>query len=241
MKRNIIQIDEEKCNGCGLCIPGCKEGALQIVNGKAKLISDIYCDGLGECLGECPEGALTVVERDAPSFDGKAVEEHLQKQKAPTPAVAMTEGCPGSRIRNIQLAAQRCTPTTSNDSCLSHWPVQLMLVPPQAGFLSEADILMCADCAPFAYPNFHRDYLAERAVLVGCPKLDQIKFYEEKMVEIFLIAKPKSVTVLRMEVPCCGGLSQMVIRARNRAKSGTKLEIHTLSVEGQLINQETIV
>ena len=254
MKRNIIHIDEEKCDGCGLCIPGCREGALQIIDGKAKLVSEVYCDGLGECLGHCPQGALTVIEREAPEFSEEAVARHLAAQgEAPAPHAG---GCPGSAVRTLNHGTGGCpgsserhlTPpspspkaSASSFSKLGHWPVQMMLVMPQAAFLKEADLLICADCAPFAYPDIHQHYLAGRAVLVGCPKLDRIEFYEEKMVEIFEVAKPRSVTILRMEVPCCGGLPQMVIRARNRAKAATPITIHTIGIEGHIINRENIV
>jgi ferredoxin len=211
--RKIVRIDEEKCTGCGLCIPNCAEGALQIVDGKAKLITDKFCDGLGACLGHCPEGAITVIEREAEDFDEKAVEVHLHKQKQaqpkleprPTPVFA---GCPSSRTMQFKVpkAEGSTSSTTSSTSQLTQWPVQLKLVPINAPYFQEADLLIAADCVPFAYPDFHRDFLKGKALVVGCPKLDDIQFYKEKLTEIFKTNAIKSITVPYMEVPCCFGL-----------------------------------
>ncbi len=211
--RKIVRIDEEKCNGCGLCIPNCAEGALQIIDGKAKLITDKFCDGLGACLGHCPEDAITVIEREAEEFDEKAVEVHLHKQKEvepqpePKPQPVFT-GCPSSRAMHFKApeAEERASSTASSVSQLIQWPVQLKLVPVNAPYFQDADLLIAADCVPFAYPNFHQDFLKGKAVVVGCPKLDDIQLYKEKLTEIFKSNSIKSVTVPYMEVPCCFGL-----------------------------------
>ena len=237
--RKIIRIDEEKCDGCGDCVTACAEGAIQLVNGKAKLVSDSYCDGLGACLGECPQGAITVEEREAAAYDEAAVERHLAGMKADRtqPAPAGHHGCPGAALQTLQ---RRQAPNTSMawnagssaQSQLGQWPVQLMLVPPHAPFLKSADILICADCVPFAVPDFHQRYLAGRAVLVGCPKLDDLQHYFEKLQAIFQTAQPKSITVLRMEVPCCGGIGQAAVQARNLTVRNVPLEIHTIGIRG---------
>ena len=214
--RKIVRIDEEKCNGCGLCIPNCAEGAIQIVDGKAKLVSDKFCDGLGACLGHCPEDAITISEREAEEFDEKAVEIHLHKkhevpsqlhpQPQPKPQPEFT-GCPSSRVLQFQVHKPIETgPTTPSVSMLSQWPIQLKLVPVDAPYFEDADLLIAADCVPFAYANFHQDFLKGKAVVVGCPKLDDIHLYKEKLTAIFKANSIKSVTVPFMEVPCCFGL-----------------------------------
>jgi len=228
--RAIIQIDEEKCTGCGQCIPGCAEGALQIVDGNARLIGEIYCDGLGACLGECPEGALTLERREADPFDEKAVEALLERPHGEDP---LSCGCPGSAMRMLKAdAAERVSNAPASASALTHWPVQLTLVPPGAPFLRGADVLICADCVPFAMPDLHARYIAGRAVLVGCPKLDDANHYRAKLEGIFREAQPKSITVLRMEVPCCGGLAQIVTEAHAVAKLSCPLEIRVVEIQG---------
>jgi Pyruvate/2-oxoacid:ferredoxin oxidoreductase delta subunit len=211
--RKIVKIDEGKCTGCGLCIPNCAEGALQIVDGKAKLITDKFCDGLGACLGHCPEDAITIIEREAEEFDEKAVEVHLHQQKESTqPHKPQPEhpfgGCPSSRVLQFQAPEPRVEygQKESTVSELSQWPVQLKLVPVDAPYFKDADLLIAADCVPFAYPDFHRDFLKGKAVVVGCPKLDDIHLYREKLTAIFKANSIKSVTVPFMEVPCCFGL-----------------------------------
>lgn len=251
MKRKIISIDESKCNGCGLCIPGCHEGALQIVDGKAKLVADVYCDGLGACLGECPQGALTIEEREAVEFDQNVVDQRLSALKAKQTGGCPSQshghshggGCPGSAMRQIQRpapAASAVSATGSAQSQLGQWPVQLMLVPPAAPFLHEADILLCADCVPFALPDFHTRYLAGRAVLVGCPKLDDSDHYLNKLIEMFKAAGPKRVTVVRMEVPCCGGLAWLAEEARRAAGLDFPLEVHTIGIQGGVVKTQTV-
>jgi Fe-S-cluster-containing hydrogenase component 2 len=246
VKRKIIEIDEELCTGCGQCIISCAEGALEIVDGKAKLVADKYCDGLGACLGECPEGALTVVERDAEDFDEHAVEERLEdlkKQEAAQPAMAC--GCPSAQIRTFtpekwtrESAASAAHETAS---ALTHWPVQIRLVPPTAPFLKNADLLVAADCTPVAYPDFHRDFLEGKAVLIGCPKFDDVQEYVEKFAGIFSHASINSVTVVIMEVPCCGGLPMIVRRGMEIAGKSIPLEQIVISARGEILRREKLV
>jgi Pyruvate/2-oxoacid:ferredoxin oxidoreductase delta subunit len=211
--RKIVKIDAEKCNGCGLCIPNCAEGALQIVDGKAKLISEKFCDGLGACLGHCPQDAIIVIEREAEDFDEKAVEAYIHKQKQSQPKrepqpTPMFTGCPSSMAMHFKVPETQTETisTTRSVSQLTQWPVQLKLVPINAPYFQDADLLIAADCVPFAYPDFHRDFLKGKVVVVGCPKLDDIQFYKEKLTEIFKANSIKSLTVPYMEVPCCFGL-----------------------------------
>ncbi|MHC4661402.1 MAG: ATP-binding protein [Planctomycetota bacterium] len=242
-KRKIIEIDEEKCTGCGLCVPSCHEGALQIVDGKAKLVKDIYCDGLGDCLGECPEDALHIIEREADEFDEKAVEEHLKNQaeeKAPEPPLPC--GCPGSAMMNFTCdeAVKPEAPAAKMKSRLSQWPVQIMLVPPEAPFLKHADLLITADCVPFALPDFHENFLKGRRVLVGCPKLDDNDYYTEKLTETFREADPESISVVRMEVPCCGGIVQAVLQARDNAGLDIPVDVYTVGIREGDVRTETV-
>lgn len=232
--RDIIQIDEEKCDGCGECVIACAEGAIQIIDGKARLVSDVYCDGLGACVGECPQGALTVIRREAADFDEAAVHEHLSRDSASSSPLPCPTGggCPSSVMRTMTPATDSDTPLLPGTSQLGHWPVQLMLVPPHAPFLQSADLLICADCVPFAVPDFHARYLKGHAVLVGCPKLDDLSHYYTKFKAIFAQAQPASITVLRMEVPCCGGIAGAVMRARGETAPDTPLAVHTIGIQG---------
>ncbi|MBD3258419.1 4Fe-4S dicluster domain-containing protein [candidate division GN15 bacterium] len=238
--RNIVHIDEEKCDGCGECITACAEGALQLVDGKAKLVSDTYCDGLGACLGDCPQGAISVIQRKADDFDEAAVEEHLAKQKPtgqPLPQMpAAAPSCPGSAMRTFAAKPQGAAKPSANQmpSQLAQWPVQLTLVPPTAPYLQEADLLICADCVPFAVPDFHQRYLAGRAVVVGCPKLDDLQSYFDKLKQIYAQAKPRRITVLKMEVPCCGGIAQAAVMAREQTGLNAPLEVHTIGIQGAI-------
>jgi len=247
--RKIIRIDEEKCDGCGDCVAACEEGAIRIIDGKAKLVSDVLCDGFGACLGECPQGALTIEEREAEAFDEATVKKHPATIKQPVsapPLMAHAGGCPGSAMRQFAGPAAASglatAPATGGfqpayPSLLGHWPIQLMLVPPGAPFLEGADLVVCADCVPFTVPDFHARYLQGRAVLVGCPKLDDLNFYLEKLQALFQQAQPSRITVLRMEVPCCGGIADAALRARDRAVPHVPTEIHTIGVRGG-IHQE---
>ncbi|MFC1508927.1 ATP-binding protein [Candidatus Omnitrophota bacterium] len=237
MKRKIVKIDENKCNGCGICIPSCAEGALKIIDGKARLIAESFCDGLGACLGECPEDAIIIEEREADEFDEEAVEEHLKKEAvaAEPPKPVQHTGCPGSAMRMFEKEADSSDePFAPAQSQLGQWPVQLMLVPPAAPFLKGSDLVICADCVPFAYADFHRTYLKGKAVLVGCPKLDDLNFYREKLKDIFREAQPSRITVLKMEVPCCGGIAFAAMEARNEAAPDCNIEIHTIGIQGSV-------
>ncbi len=212
--RKIVRIDEDKCNGCGACADKCAEGALKIVDGKARLLSENYCDGLGACLGECPEGAIIIEERPAVEFDEKAVEHHLQSlAKQETLAC----GCPGARVTSFagekEAVAEETEAVDSQPSALRHWPVQLALVPPQAPFFQGADLLLTAHCVPAAYGDFHREFLTDHALIIACPKLDDTEAHLEKLTQILTHSTVKSLTVVRMEVPCCSGLTFLAKKA----------------------------
>jgi len=255
--RKIVQIDEEKCDGCGKCVPSCAEGAIRIVDGKARLVADLYCDGLGACLGECPLDAISIIEREAEAFDEAAVEEHLARletESTPEPlacgcpgtAVQSFQGCPGSAVQNIGLNVLDSPPSPGGElsaapssgdaaSALTHWPIQLHLVPPGAPFLQNADLLLAADCVPFAYADFHKRFLKDRAVLIGCPKLDDLSFYVDRLANILSTASLNSLTVLHMEVPCCTGLVRIAEAAIEASGVVVPLQDVTISVRGEVI------
>ena len=247
VNRKIIEIDEELCDGCGQCVPSCAEGALQIVDGKARLVADIYCDGLGACLGECPTGALTIVEREADDFDEEAVEEYLSSKakEEPSHEATLPCGCPSTQLQSFvpsasceeanKPAVQECTV-----SALAHWPVQIKLVPPTAPFLKGADLLVAADCSPVAYPNFHRDFLKGKAIMVGCPKFDDVQEYIQKFADIFSVADIKSVTVVVMEVPCCQGLPVIVEKGMEKAGKRIPIEKVVIGLKGDVLNREKL-
>lgn len=242
MRRKIIQIDEEKCNGCGLCVPACAEGAIGIIDGKARLVADKYCDGLGACLGECPQDALTIIEADVEAFDMEAAEAHVKslKQAPPPEAPAMPCGCPSTLIQLFPAAtagekAGPPAPQNRPASALSHWPVQIRLAPPTAPFLRNADLLVTADCAPVAYPGFHQDFLAGKVVLMGCPKFDDVAAYVEKFTEIFRRNAISSVTVLIMEVPCCRGLPAIIRKALLQSGQEIPLDVVVVSLRGEML------
>jgi NAD-dependent dihydropyrimidine dehydrogenase PreA subunit len=221
MLRKIVKIDSEKCNGCGVCVPSCAEGAISIVNGKAVLAAEKLCDGLGACLGECPLGAITVEEREADAFDEAAVNQHLKAQGTSVPAHQPAQallpdsgqhhqgGCPGSRAMSFTRFQENTVQDQkgSRQSQLGQWPVQLSLVSTSAPYFQGADLLVTADCVPVAYAGYHEDFLKGKAVVMGCPKLDDNNFYLQKLTELFIKSDIKSVTVLKMEVPCCGGIA----------------------------------
>ncbi len=225
--RKIIRIDAEKCNGCGVCVPACVEGALQIVDGNAKLISERYCDGLGACLGECPQGAIIIEEREAEEFDEEAEEV----------AEALPCGCPSAMVAEFEKQeATYAAPTEAigQESMLRHWPVQLTLVPPGAPFLQEADLLLAADCVPFAYAGFHQHFLRDHALLVACPKLDDFQAHLGKLADILRRSSVNSITVLHMEVPCCSGLVHMARQAISASGKDIPLREVTISVRGDV-------
>jgi len=237
--RKIVKIDEEKCTGCGLCIPNCAEGALQIVDGKAKLVSEKFCDGLGACLGHCPEDAITVIEREAEDFDEKAVEALLHKQKESQPRLEpqpVFTGCSSPRSMHFKVNETESGKEVmgSSVSMLSHWPVQLKLVPINAPYFQDANLLVTADCVPFAYVNFHQDFLKGKAVVVGCPKLDDIQYYKEKLTEIFKANSIKGVTVPYMEVPCCFGLVKATEDAIAASGKNIPLKKIKIGIRGEI-------
>jgi ferredoxin len=237
MRRNIIKIDEEKCNGCGLCATACAEEAIAIIDGKAKLISEIYCDGLGACLSECPEGALTIEEREAEVFDEEAVEEHLNE-------LAEKElpcGCPGTMAREIKREAKTdYNHEVELQSELTNWPVQLRLVSPNAPALKGADLLLVADCVPFALADFHPRFVHGRTVVIGCPKLDDAGYYAEKLTEIIKNSGLKSLTVIHMEVPCCSGLTMIAERAVEASRANIPVDDVTISISGEVLENVEI-
>ncbi len=249
--RNIIHIDEELCNGCGDCITSCAEGALQIVNGKAKLVKDIYCDGLGACIGECPTGALRIEQRESDDFDEEAVQERvaaLKKDQAAAPPLPMANapaagsGCPGTMLRQFQNPDRPKSPVEAGEtpSELTQWPIQLNLVPVSAPFFQGAKLSIAADCVPFAYPDFHQRLLAGRKLLIGCPKLDDNEFYLEKLTQIFQQNEIQSIEVAFMEVPCCFGLVHSVKTALERSGKSIPLELIKISIQGSICETQSI-
>jgi NAD-dependent dihydropyrimidine dehydrogenase PreA subunit len=248
-QRKIIEIDDELCDGCGQCVPSCAEGALQIIDGKARMISDNLCDGLGACMGECPTGALKIIEREADEFDEEAVEEHLTKtaqNEIKEPAMAC--GCPSTQIQSFQ-AASSC-PCSDGDeasapspaarggpSALSNWPIQISLIPPQAPFLKNADLLILADCTAAAYANLHADLITGKTVMMGCPKLDDQDEYIKKFTEIFTIAGIRTITVVSMEVPCCAGLPWIVKKALEASKADIPTGEIVIGVKGNVLSE----
>ena len=219
MIRRIITIDEAKCNGCGLCADACHEGAIGIVGGKAKLLREDYCDGLGDCLPACPMNAISFEEREAPAYNEAAVLAAKKAKETPQPC-----GCPGSACQSVQTLSSQ----------LQNFPVQIKLLPPNAPYLDNADLLIAADCTAYAYGNFHQDFMKNRVTLIGCPKLDMVD-YSEKLTEIFRCNHIRSVTLTRMTVPCCGGLALAVKRAIENSGKQIPLNIVTISPSGQII------
>ncbi len=248
MIRKLIEIDEAKCDGCGLCVDACHEGAIQLIEGKARLVSEIYCDGLGDCIGECPQGAITSRERDAAEYDPVATVEHLKEiDRDPSKAHGAAHGeeestlpcgCPGSASRSlVEDEEEVAAPSDTGDDRrpeLRHWPIQLTLVPAGAPYLRGADIALIADCVPFAYPEAHRDIIRNRAILVACPKLDDIEAHTAKLVQILSSAHPRSLTVYRLEVPCCGGLVAAARRAVAQAGVPVPVSEVVIGVRGEV-------
>lgn len=285
----MVHIDEDKCDGCGLCVPDCAEGALQIVDGKAKLVSDIYCDGLGACLGSCPQGAITMVDRDADEYNEEAVNKRLKKlgrdpiphshdhgkgkdsktvkadkkeevedlacgcpgtlsqsfdrsASTGTAAAPKMAGCPGSQSQSFDQP--QTSPTSDQTgpvaSRLGNWPVQIMLVPPKAPYLEGADLLIAADCAPFAYGDFHRRFMEGKVLLVGCPKLDNTEVYVEKLTHMFKENSIKSIGVVYMEVPCCTGLVQLVQEALRQSSSRIPTTLYRVGIKGDFVEERTL-
>lgn len=235
MIRKIIQIDEEKCNGCGACADACHEGAIGMVNGKATLLRDDYCDGLGDCLPTCPTGAISFVEREAAAYDEKAVQEHMQKKNAQTPASAgYHTGCPGSRMQQFKRQETASPIPAQVNSQLGQWPCQIKLVPVSAPYFNGAKLLIAADCSAYAYARMHDDFMRGKITLIGCPKLDSID-YSEKLTQIIQSNDIQSVTVVRMEVPCCGGLEMAAKKALQASGKFIPWQVVTISVDGRIL------
>ncbi len=242
MLRKIVQIDQDKCNGCGLCVPACAEGAIRILNGKAVLAADNLCDGLGACLGECPQDAIRIIEREAEQFDEAAVSRQLATSDRPVASHSHTPqqqsahsgGCPGSRAMSFNPPPPTATSGAKEPSQLRQWPVQLHLVPTNAPYFQNADLLIAADCVPFALADFHQDFLAGKALVIGCPKLDDNSFYQEKLTELFRLSAIKSITVMRMEVPCCGGIVMAARQALAASGKDIPFKEVTVTIRGEV-------
>lgn len=233
MKRRIIEIDQEKCNGCGACAQACHEGAIGMVNGKAQLLRDDYCDGLGDCLPACPTGAITFVEREAAAYDEQAVKENQRKKQQ------AQGGCPGQRMRQFSRPAPAAhSPSSPGErvSQLAQWPCQIKLAPVNAPYFDGARLLIAADCAAYAYANIHEDFMAGKVTLIGCPKLDSVD-YSEKLTQIIAQNDIRSVTILRMEVPCCGGLEMAAKKALQQSGKFIPWQVVTLSVDGKILDK----
>jgi len=239
LMRNIVIIDKDRCDGCGQCVEACAEGAIELIDGKAKLVSEIYCDGLGACIGHCPRDAITVERRQAAGFDQEAVKAHLAGKKTPREKPGFV--CPGMAARSLGGGTKRDeTKAAPAVSRLGHWPVQLKLVPPQAPFFAGADLLLVADCVPFAMGDFHERFLKDRSVAVGCPKLDDSQFYVEKLAEILKSNKLGSLAVIHMEVPCCSGLTRIAEGAVALSGAEMPFEDITVDLRGNVIKTQKI-
>ena len=238
MIRKIIRIDKEKCNGCGVCADACHEGAIDIINGKAELVREHFCDGLGDCLPECPTGAISFEEREAPEYDEEAVKEAQKKIFAKNQAMTAHAGCPGSKSMQIQRKEASETETTSSTqnqvSKLQNWPVQIKLAPVNAPYFNGAKLLIAADCTAYAYASFHQDFIRNKVTLIGCPKLDQVD-YSEKLTEIIQNNNIQSVTIVRMEVPCCGGLEMAARKALQNSGKFIPWQVITIGIDGNII------
>ena len=246
-KRKIIEIDEDKCTGCGLCVTKCAEGALQIVDGKAKVVNEVFCDGIGACIGECPEGALEIIERDAPAFDEAATEKHLArsgKAAAKEPIGEEPCGCPSHNPMILTAAStkpgrdSRSGPRDELPPKLTNWPVQWRLVTAAMPFFKDREVLLSSDCVPFAYRDFHGKFLAGKPLIIGCPKLDDQKAYLDKLTDIFRDATPKSLEVVIMEVPCCSGLKKLVDEAVRRSGKHIPIRTTVVGIKGNILRTE---
>lgn len=230
MLRRIIIINEDKCNGCGACAAACHEGAIEMIGGKAKLTREDYCDGLGDCLPACPAGAISFEEREAPAYNEKAVLTAKMKMSVK----AMPHSCPGAQAKTINHEHAPAKKTESIESCLKQWPVQIKLVSPGATYFNGAELLIAADCTAYAYGDFHRDFIKNRITLIGCPKLDDID-YSEKLTAIIKNNNIKSITVIRMEVPCCGGIEMAVKKALQNSQKIIPLKVITIRTNGSIL------
>lgn len=229
--RKIIKIDESKCDGCGQCIPSCPEGALQIIDGKARLVKDSFCDGLGACLGECPTGALTIEEREAEEFDEAAATQAQHQEQHHH----HTSACPGAQTQQWETHGHPHAEAKPAASELGQWPVQIHLVSPSAPYFQDAELVLAADCVPFAYGNFHADFIKGRALAVGCPKLDDTNAYIEKITDILKQSSVKGITVVQMEVPCCHGMTHIAKEAIKKSGKDIPLKTVTIGLKGDII------
>ena len=238
MKRNIIKIDDSKCNGCGLCVAACHEGALKLIDGKVHLVSESYCDGLGDCLPECPTGAIILEERETVEYDEEAVKKHMDERKAQSEAT-LPCSCPGTQAKLLAkkpLETTQVLPTSDSQSQsqLRQWPCQLKLVPETAPYLEDAHLLIAADCTAFAYPNIHERFMRNKITLIACPKLDNLD-YSEKLTAILKQHEIKSVSILKMEVPCCGGILNAVKKALTNCGKLIPWNVVTISTDGRIL------
>ena len=238
MIRKIIRIDKEKCNGCGACANACHEGAIDIIDGKAELVREHFCDGLGDCLPECPTGAISFEEREAPAYDEEAVKEAQNKKIAQNQAMSTHTGCPGSKIMQIRRTetpeSVKSSSTVDSVSKLQNWPVQIKLAPVSAPYFDGAKLLIAADCTAYAYASFHKDFIQNKVTLIGCPKLDQVD-YSEKLTAIIQNNNIQSVTIVRMEVPCCGGLEMAAKKALQNSGKFLPWQVITIGIDGKTI------
>jgi len=254
VRRKIIEINEDLCNGCGQCVVDCAESALRIIDGKARLVADKYCDGLGACLRGCPTGALQIIEREAVDFDEEAVQELIRQQKAAGQRPIHGQGCPSAAVQMhqpaqaqnsgqqtpCQMANRAMSLAAAGTSTLSHWPVQIRLVPPTAPFLANADLLIAADCVPVAFAGFHQELLAGRVVMMGCPKFDDSEAYVQKIADILRQSGVKSLLVAIMEVPCCQGMAAIVSKAVQASGSTIPVEVVVISTRGESISRRPL-
>ncbi len=238
--RKIVNIDTEKCNGCGECVEVCAEGAIELVNGKARLVAENYCDGLAACLGKCPQNAISIIKREAEAFDHEAAELHLADSDS---GATLPCGCPSIELQMFQ-ASCGCSNESRTwgpiPSALTHWPVQIKLISPIAPFLKNADLLVASDCTPLAYPNFHTDFLKGKVVMVGCPKFDDSKEYIKKFADIFRAANIRSITIVFMEVPCCSKMPLIVQKGMEIAGKEIPTEIVVISTRGTILQQRPL-
>ena len=238
MIRKIIRIDKDKCNGCGVCADACHEGAIDIINGKAELVREHFCDGLGDCLPECPTGAISFEEREAPAYDEEAVKEAQKKIFTKNQAMSAYSGCLGTKIMQIQRTetSEPVEPSLTADSMskLQNWPVQIKLAPVNAPYFNDAKLLIAADCTAYAYASFHQDFIRNKVTLIGCPKLDQVD-YSEKLTEIIQNNNIQSVTIVRMEVPCCGGLEMAAKKALQSSGKFIPWQVVTITIDGKIL------
>ncbi len=240
--RKIIQIDDELCNGCGQCVPDCAEGSLQIINGKARLVADKLCDGLGACLGSCPTGALQIIEREADEFDEEAVEHFLANKAKESVPPQRPGGCPSAQLQTLRPMSpcqSANVPGAQTGSALSHWPVQIRLIPATAPFLENCDLLVAADCTAVAYAGIQKKYIEGRVVMMGCPKFDDQQLYVDRFTEIFRTRTLKSLTILIMEVPCCHSMLQIIKQAYDAARPDLPIRQVVISTRGEVVNESS--